>query len=174
MTEPLPRQRRHVERMTNGPVFTVSYRMRGRIHTVGNTTDKNAPCSAAASLFSYHSRPIAGVAVLDLGARLVTSTITAPTGCVYFNGYFFVDSLCCLSECQVHKILYRQNGQKWFTYAHEIENNWITSGYKLLVLTSRGCSNMLLKSPNPRPDENSPKIFRNSSSGSTWLVCPVQ
>lgn len=115
MTEPLPRQRRHVERMTNGPVFTVSYRMRGRIHTVGNTTDKNAPCSAAASLFSYHSRPIAGVAVLDLGARLVTSTITAPTGCVYFNGYFFVDSLCCLSECQVHKILYRQNGQKWFT-----------------------------------------------------------
>lgn len=42
------------------------------------------------------------------------------------------------------------------------------------TLTSCGWSNIALKSLNPWPPENSPKILRKSSSGSTLPVCPVQ
>ncbi len=48
-----------------------------------------------------------------------------------------------------------------------------------VCLTSGACSNIELRSPKPRPPANSPKIFLNSSSGSTvapplqYCCCPA-
>lgn len=65
---------------------------------------RNTACQS-----SYHARAVAVVAVLDLGARFVALTITALAGSIYVNGDFFVDSLCCLSECQLHDVLYEKD-----------------------------------------------------------------
>lgn len=57
---------------------------------------------------SYHAGAVAVVAVLDFGAWLVALAVAALAGCVYVNGELFVDSLCCLSECQLHDVLCRE------------------------------------------------------------------
>lgn len=49
------------------------------------------------------------MAVLDLGARLVTFTVTALAGSFRVNGHLLVDSLGCLSERQLHDVLCREN-----------------------------------------------------------------
>lgn len=61
---------------------------------------------------SHHARAVAVVAVLDFGAGLVALAITALADCVYVNGHLFVDSLRCLSECQLHEVLCQNNNNK--------------------------------------------------------------
>lgn len=101
MTVPLPPQRRHVERITNGPVFTVSY-MEDNM-CVRNKTQ--ILFKEKLSQSSYHAGAVAEVAVLNFGAWLMAFTITAFAGCFYVNRYLFVDSLCSLSERQLHDVL---------------------------------------------------------------------
>lgn len=119
MTVPLPPQWRHVERITNGPVFTVSYRG-GTIHTFGNTVIKHKHTlkTEAAWQSSHHAGAVAVVAVLDLGAWLVALAITALACCVYVNRHLFVDSLCCLSERQLHDVLRQKEGKKMLQHIH--------------------------------------------------------
>lgn len=54
---------------------------------------------------AHHAGAVAGVAVLDFGARLVAFAVAALARRLHINRKLFVDSLCCLSEGQLHEVL---------------------------------------------------------------------
>lgn len=54
----------------------------------------------------HHAGATADGAALHLAARLVTFTVAALAGRVDVNDDFLVDALCCLSERQLHNVLY--------------------------------------------------------------------
>lgn len=59
----------------------------------------------------HHAGAAAGRAALHLAAWLVTFTVAALAGCVDVNRDFLVDALCCLSERQLHDVLYSKRQQ---------------------------------------------------------------
>lgn len=59
----------------------------------------------------HHAGAAAGGAALHLAARLVTFAVAVLAGCVDVNRDFLVDALCCLSERQLHNVLYSKREQ---------------------------------------------------------------
>lgn len=108
MTVPLPPHWRQVERITNGPVFTVS--CKGDDTRVQKCNAKT-PWRNRGWRGPHHAGAAAGGAALHLAARLVTFTVAVLAGCVDVNRDFLVDALCCLSERQLHSVLYSKREQ---------------------------------------------------------------
>lgn len=101
MTEPLPPHWRQVERITKGPVFTVSCR----------DHDTRVQKGGAKRLWwrgegAHHAGAAADGAALHLAAWLVTFPVAALAGGVDVDAELLVDALRSLGEGQLHDVLY--------------------------------------------------------------------
>lgn len=115
MIEPRPPQRRHVERIINGPVFTDSYTHTVIWHDKNNTylLTLKSPWRRLLRC-SHHAGAVAVVTLCDFGARLVTFTMATWTVILDVHCDLLVHSFGCLGERQLHDILH--------THTHHLEN----------------------------------------------------
>lgn len=90
-----------MERITNGPVLTVS--CRDEDTRVQKWTHRKGPRWGGGP--SHHAGAAAGGAALHLAARLVTFAVAVLAGRVHVDGDLLVDALGCLGERQLHNVL---------------------------------------------------------------------